>query len=76
MSKAHRNQSLRERSIKRNNLIKRTRWVVEQTFGTIKRIFNFRKAKYFTTQKVENQAYFMALCLNLLKGSNKIVKVF
>lgn len=48
------------------------RFRVEQSFGTIKRIFKFRKASYFTTEKVQAQFTMKAMCLNLLKAVNKI----
>ena len=55
-----------------NKAISKRRFIVEQTFGTIKRRFKFNKASYFTTKKVNAQFTLKAICLNLLKAVNKI----
>jgi len=55
-----------------NKAVSKKRFRVEQTFGTLKRIFKFRKASYFTTKKVQAQFTMKAMCLNLLKAVNKI----
>ena len=52
--------------------IKAKRWVIEQTFGTLKRRFRFSQAKYFSQDKVLGQCYLKVMCLNLLKASNKV----
>ncbi|MBE8214951.1 MAG: transposase [Endozoicomonadaceae bacterium] len=53
-------------------MIKKTRWVIEQSVGTLKHLFLFTKAKYFSIEKVLTQAYLKVICVNLLKASNKI----
>lgn len=55
--------------------IKAKRWVIEQTFGTLKRRFGFSQATYFGQNKVLGQCYLKAMCLNLLKASNKVSHV-
>jgi IS5 family transposase len=72
MYKAYRNRPLTKMMKRFNKLVSKTRWRIEQCFGTIKRRFNFFKASYFTTQKVEAQFTMKAMCLNLLKAANKI----
>jgi transposase, IS5 family len=72
MHKAVRGRQITADEQQRNNEIKSKRWVIEQTFGTLKRRFRFRQAKYFGQDKVLGQCYLKAMCLNLLKASNKV----
>lgn len=72
MYKAYRNRPLTRQMKRFNKLISKTRWRIEQCFGTIKRRFNFSRASYFTTQKVAAEFTMKAICLNLLKAANKI----
>lgn len=60
------------RNTYRNKLISKTRFKIEQVFGTIKRKFKFTRATYFTTQKVQAQFTLKAVCNNLLKAINKV----
>ena len=60
------------RNTYRNKLISKTRFKIEQVFGTIKRKFKFTRASYFTTKKVQAQFTLKAICNNLLKAINKI----
>ena len=55
-----------------NKAVSKRRFIVEQSFGTLKRRFKFNKASYFTTKKVNSQFTLKAICLNLLKAINKI----
>ena len=55
-----------------NKAVSKRRFIVEQSFGTMKRRFKFNKASYFTTKKVNAQFTLKAICLNLLKAVNKI----
>lgn len=63
---------INNRNTIRNKLISKTRFKIEQVFGTIKRKFKFTRATYFTTQKVLAQFTLKAVCNNLLKAINKI----
>jgi transposase, IS5 family len=72
MYKAFRNKPLTNWMRKFNKLISKTRWRIEQCFGTIKRRFSYQKASYFTTEKVDAQFKMKAICLNLLKAINKL----
>jgi len=72
MYKAFRNTPLTKRKTQFNKLISKTRWRIEQCFGTIKRRFSYQKASYFTTDKVDAQFKMKAMCLNLLKAINKV----
>ncbi len=56
----------------KNNKIKLKRYVIEQSFGTLKRIFGFSRAAYFGLKKVLAQSLLKCMCLNLLKASNKV----
>lgn len=72
MYKAFRNKPLTRRKVQFNKLISKTRWRIEQCFGTIKRRFSYQKASYFTTEKVDAQFKMKAICHNLLKAVNKV----
>ncbi len=72
MHKAHKGKPLNEAERQRNREIKKQRWVIEQDFGTLKRRFGFARARYFGMAKVLGQSYLKAMCLNLLKASNKV----
>lgn len=72
MFKAFRNKPLTEKMKKFNKIISKTRYRIEQCFGTIKRRFCYVRASYFGTDKVHTQFLMKALCHNLLKASNKI----
>ena len=56
----------------KNKLISTKRFVVEQTFGTLKRRFFFNRASYKSRRKVEYQLCFKAICINLLKSIRKV----
>ena len=72
MSKAGRERPLSPREELRNKIISKSRYRVEQTFGTLKRKFRFRRCCYFGREKVEGQRVMKAICVNLLKAVNKI----
>ncbi|MCB1661481.1 MAG: transposase [Pseudomonadales bacterium] len=72
MHKAVRGKPLTTAQQQANRAIKAKRWVIEQSFGTLKRRFRFCKANYFGREKVLGQSYLKAMCLNLLKASNKV----
>ncbi len=55
-----------------NQAVSKKRFRVEQTFGTLKRRFEFNRASYQTTIKVNAQFTLKAICLNLLKAINKV----
>lgn len=70
LQKAVRNKPLTKRQKVRNILISKTRYKVERCFGTMKRKFNFARASYFSTVKVNAQALLKAMCFNALKAVN------
>jgi IS5 family transposase len=72
MFKAFRNKPLTAKMKKFNKIISKTRYRIEQCFGTIKRRFRYVKASYFGTEKVHTQFLMKAMCYNLLKAVNKI----
>ena len=49
----------------------KTRYVVEQSFGTLHRKFR-SPAAYFGLSKVSAQSHLKAMCLNLLKAANRL----
>ncbi|CWP82392.1 IS1106 transposase [Neisseria meningitidis] len=69
MRKACRNRPLSEVQTKRNRYLSKTRYVVEQSFGTLHRKFRYARAAYFGLIKVSAQSHLKAMCLNLLKVS-------
>ena len=72
MRKAHRNRPLTENQTKRNRYLSKTRYVVEQSFGTLHRKFRYARAAYFGLIKVNAQSHLKAMCLNLLKAANRL----
>lgn len=70
LQKAQKNRPLSKRQKRRNILISKVRYKVEQCFGTLKRKFNFARASYFSTVKVNAQALLKAMCFNALKAVN------
>jgi IS5 family transposase len=78
MHKAAKNKPLTERQKAANKLIAKRRYRVEQFFGTLKRKFDFARARYLTTAKVNAQMLLKGMyplghkCGNLLKAANKI----
>lgn len=72
MEKATKGKKLSFTQRLKNKLISKKRFIVEQGFGTLKRRFNFFRAKYLTRRKVECQAFFKAICFNMLKAARKV----
>ena len=72
MRKAHRKHPLSETQTKRNRNLSKTRYVVEQSFGTLHRKFRYARAAYFGLLKVSAQSHLKAMCLNLLKAANRL----
>lgn len=73
MHKAQRNKPLTKRQGLINKLISRVRYLVEQGFGTGKRLFGMGRASYFGVIKVNAQITMKAIGINLLKAANKVV---
>jgi IS5 family transposase len=72
MYKATKYKPLSNWQKKFNKSISKYRFRVEQSFGTLKRKFNFFRSSYFTTRKTQSQFTLKAICLNLLKAVNKV----
>lgn len=72
MYKAKKNKPLTHWQKKYNKLVSKKRFRVEQSFGTLKRLFNFSRASYFNQQKAHAQFVLKSICLNLLKAINKV----
>lgn len=75
MYKATKNKPLTPRQKLINKLISKKRFIVEQGFGTLKRIFSFNRASYMTKDKVNSQFRLKAICFNLLKAANMVKEV-
>lgn len=72
MHKVQRNKPLSTRQKNANKRISKTRYIVEQCFGTMKRLFGMSRASYLGTAKVNAQFTLKAICFNLLKAARKI----
>ncbi len=68
----NKNKPLLARQKLANQLISKKRYIVEQCFGTIKRLFRMGRASYFGTVKVNAQVILKSICMNLKKAANKI----
>ncbi|HQU09243.1 MAG TPA: IS5 family transposase [Opitutales bacterium] len=51
-----------------NSLVSKSRWVVEQVFGTTKRRFQFTRTRYMGLAKVEAEGFFKLIAYNGLKA--------
>ncbi len=71
MRKACRNRPLSEVQTKRNRYLSKTRYVVEQSFGTLHRKFRYARAAYFGLIKVSAQPHRKAMCLYLLTANSR-----
>jgi len=72
MHRAYKNKPLSTRQKLANKLISKKRYIVEQCFGTAKRLFGMARASYFSTVKVNAQVMLKSICMNLKKAANKI----
>lgn len=72
MHRAYKNKPLSARQKLANKLISKKRYIVEQCFGTAKRLFGMRRASYFSTVKVNAQVIMKCIGMNLKKAANKI----
>lgn len=72
MHKAVRGRPLHEQQKFMNREISKLRYIVEQTYGTLKRRFLFCRSTYIGIKKTLGQAYLKAMCLNLLKAVRKV----
>jgi transposase, IS5 family len=75
MHKAVKNKPLTARQKLANRLISKKRYIVEQCFGTGKRLFGMARASYMTVAKVNAQITLKCICINLTKMANKIFDV-
>lgn len=65
MHKAYKNNPLTERQKLANHLISKTRYVVERTFGGIKKWFGGDKARYKGLKRIHGQNVLMSIAYNL-----------
>ena len=72
MHRASRGHPLSRWQKRFNKLISKNRYVVEQSFGTLKRKFGHTRSVYMGLAKTEAQFICKAICVNLLKAANKI----
>jgi IS5 family transposase len=70
MRKAYRNRPLLEEDKNRNKAISKIRWIVERSFGTLKKVQRFVRARYLGRAKVEMEFHFQALAHNMRKAVN------
>jgi IS5 family transposase len=72
MYKALRNNPLTKWQKLFNKLVSKQRYIIEQTFGTLKRKFLFTRASYYGLRKVEAQLNLKSICFNLTKALNMV----
>jgi len=72
MHKAARNTPLTHHQKRKNKLISKIRYIVEQDFGILKNRFGFSRSSYFGVDKVHAQGLRKMMCLNLKKAANMI----
>lgn len=72
MEKAVRGKLLTDKQKLKNSLISKQRHIIEQGYGTMKRILKFSRASYMGITKVRAEAFRKATCFNLLKAVNKV----
>ena len=73
MKKATKNKKLSTKEKLRNKLIGAKRFVVERTFGTMKRSYGMDRALYLGTEKVNSQFVLRAIAYNLTRAKNKFL---
>jgi len=56
----------------KNKLISTQRFIVERTFGTLKRQLRMARSSYRGRRRTEGQLIFKAMCLNMLKAANTL----
>lgn len=71
MRKAVRGKPLTHWEKIRNKLISSERYIVEQSYGTLKRKFGAAQSSYRGKRKTENQLVLKSICFNLLKAFRK-----
>jgi len=72
MHKVARGKPLSKRQKQINRIISEIRYIVEQGFGTLKRLLGFARVAYFGLDEVHSQAIRKMMCLNLIKAANMI----
>ena len=72
MYKALKNNPLTKWQKLFNKLVSKQRYIIEQTFGTLKRKFLFSRASYYGLRKVEAQLNLKSICFNLTKALNMV----
>jgi IS5 family transposase len=68
MSKAKRNKPLKFWAKVRNKLISRKRFIVERTFGSLKKWYGLTRARYLGLAKVQGQVLLNSIAFNLKSG--------
>ena len=76
MNKVYRNRPLTPWQQLFNKLISKTRWVVERTFGSIKKWFGGDQARYMGLDKTHTQHILQAIAYNLKRAPGIIVSNF
>lgn len=68
MRKKKRGRKESEENKARNNIISSVRYKVEQTFGTIKRLYGMKRLRYLGIEKAQMELLLVAICFNLKKA--------
>ena len=69
MIRGARNHPLTEEAVGLNRLISKLRFVIEQSFRTLKRRYKFTRARYLWCAKTELEFYLNAMAFNLKKAT-------
>ncbi len=69
MNRAVRGRSLTEKEQTRNKSISSVRYVVERTFGTLKRRYNLARARYVGRLKTQMEFFICSIAFNIRKAS-------
>lgn len=68
MHKATRGKPLKDDQKEENRAISNVRYIVEQSFGTMKRAYNFSRTRYKGIEKVTGELHIIGLAFNIKKA--------
>ena len=71
MRKKPKGQAMTHRNRIRNRLISQRRFVVERTFGTLKRTYGLHRARYIGLVKTQAEVLMKSIAYNLKRGINR-----
>ena len=72
MKKGRRGKALKDSEKKYNKILGKTRYVIEQSFGILKKWYGFSRMRYIGQEKCELELYLKMLTFNIKKGVLKL----